>query len=89
MKTIGFAALILATFSAGMTIDIRAGRAEGPWCSIQSANDLGGAKSCGFASFAQCRETAMGIGAVCVQDQLYRPDSGSAGEGRKKTHRPR
>ncbi len=42
-----------------------------PWCVYY--NGSGGARNCGFVSFAQCRQTAMGAGANCQRNAGYDP----------------
>jgi hypothetical protein len=45
-----------------------------PWCAIYGGGDFGGgggAMSCYFASWEQCRTTMSGIGGVCVASPYY------------------
>ena len=44
-----------------------------PWCAVYfGGNDgLGGAMSCYYASWEQCRATMFGIGGNCVQSPYY------------------
>jgi hypothetical protein len=43
-----------------------------PWCAYY--NGTGGARNCGFISFAQCQQTAMGAGATCQPNAGYEPN---------------
>jgi Protein of unknown function (DUF3551) len=44
-----------------------------PWCAIYSGGrGLGGAMSCYYTSWEQCRTTMLGIGGNCVQSPYYR-----------------
>jgi len=44
-----------------------------PWCAIYpgDSNGPGGAMSCYYASWEQCRATMFGIGGNCVQSPYY------------------
>jgi hypothetical protein len=43
-----------------------------PWCAVYSDNDgPGGALSCYYASWEQCRTTMSGIGGYCVESPYY------------------
>src|SRR5260370_36028262 len=48
-----------------------------PWCAIYfGGNDgLGGAMSCYYTSWEQCRTTMLGIGGNCVQSRYYHEQS--------------
>jgi hypothetical protein len=48
-----------------------------PWCAIYfGGNDgLGGAMSCYYTSWEQCRTTMLGIGGNCVQSPYYHAQS--------------
>jgi hypothetical protein len=41
-----------------------------PWCA--QYHDSGGARNCGFESYAQCMETAQGGGAYCEKNFSYK-----------------
>jgi Protein of unknown function (DUF3551) len=46
-----------------------------PWCAIYFGGDggsLGGAMSCYYTSWEQCRTTMSGIGGNCVESPYYR-----------------
>ena len=44
-----------------------------PWCAIYFGDQgLGGAMSCYFTSWEQCRTTLLGIGGNCVESPYYR-----------------
>jgi len=45
-----------------------------PWCAIHpgDGNGPGGAMSCYYTSWEQCRTTMFGIGGNCVQSPYYR-----------------
>jgi len=44
-----------------------------PWCAIYFGgnNGIGGAMSCYYTSWEQCRTTMLGIGGNCVQSPYY------------------
>jgi hypothetical protein len=44
-----------------------------PWCAVYFGgnNGLGGAMSCYYTSWEQCRTTMFGIGGNCVQSPYY------------------
>jgi Protein of unknown function (DUF3551) len=44
-----------------------------PWCAVYfgDSNGLGGAMSCYYTSWEQCRTTMLGIGGNCVQSPYY------------------
>jgi hypothetical protein len=45
-----------------------------PWCAIyDSSTGIGGARSCYYTSWQQCRTTMSGVGGYCVQNPGYRP----------------
>ncbi len=49
-----------------------------PWCAIYFGGDggsLGGAMSCYYTSWEQCRTTMLGIGGNCVESPYYRAQS--------------
>ena len=43
-----------------------------PWCAIYGRRG-GGAMSCYYTSWEQCRTTMLGIGGNCVQSPYYHP----------------
>ena len=45
-----------------------------PWCAYW--NGSGGARNCGFVSYEQCMQTAMGAGASCRANTQYNPREG-------------
>ena len=44
-----------------------------PWCAQYTVR--GGARNCGFVSWAQCMATVSGIGGYCEQNYMYRPEA--------------
>ena len=44
-----------------------------PWCAVYfgDSSGLGGAMSCYYTSWEQCRTTMLGIGGNCVQSPYY------------------
>jgi Protein of unknown function (DUF3551) len=48
-----------------------------PWCAVYfGGNDgLGGAMSCYYTSWEQCRTTMLGIGGNCVESPYYHAQS--------------
>jgi hypothetical protein len=47
-----------------------------PWCALYNGGGAGGGTNCGFVSFAQCMETARGLGAFCTMNTQYVAPSG-------------
>jgi hypothetical protein len=43
-----------------------------PWCAY--VNGTGGSRNCGFISFQQCMQTAMGAGYSCRPNGGYEPN---------------
>jgi Protein of unknown function (DUF3551) len=43
-----------------------------PWCAVYDSRAGGGARSCYYASYAQCRATMSGIGGTCIRSPYYR-----------------
>jgi Protein of unknown function (DUF3551) len=43
-----------------------------PWCAY--INGTGGSRNCGFVSYAQCQQTAMGAGMTCRPNAGYEPN---------------
>ena len=89
MKTVCAALLVLACASL---LDAGPSYAEiyRPWCAVYQGN-RGGARNCGFTSFAQCMMTAgPGTGASCVQNPWYLAyGSGQGGNGNGKVRKKR
>jgi hypothetical protein len=43
-----------------------------PWCALYPSDmGAGGARSCYYTSFQQCRETMSGIGGSCIRSPYY------------------
>jgi hypothetical protein len=47
-----------------------------PWCALYNGGGVGGGTNCGFVSFAQCMETARGLGSFCQMNTQYVPPPG-------------
>ncbi len=66
--------VLFAILSAVLLGDIQAASAQSaysyPWCSVRGR---GGAMSCYYASWEQCRTTLSGIGGNCIMSPYYRP----------------
>ncbi len=43
-----------------------------PWCALYGGRGGGGATSCYFATYEQCRQTLSGIGGSCIRSPYYR-----------------
>jgi uncharacterized protein DUF3551 len=56
-----------------------------PWCAQYTFR--GGARNCGFSTYAQCMATVSGVGGYCEQNAMYRPVY--PGEPRRKARRHR
>jgi hypothetical protein len=56
-----------------------------PWCAQYSVR--GGARNCGFSTYAQCMATVSGVGGYCEQNAMYRPEY--SGQPRRKARRHR
>jgi hypothetical protein len=69
MKT---AIFVLAMACATMAIGTSAQAQNYPWCAYW--HGTGGARNCGFVSFAQCQLTAQGAGADCRANTQYEPN---------------
>ena len=61
-----------------------------PWCAILpgAGSGSGGALSCYYTSWEQCRTTMSGIGGNCVQSPYYHEQAPPRHSGVKKRHRP-
>jgi hypothetical protein len=71
MKSALFALGVLVAASA---MGSRAEAQNYPWCVYW--NGTGGARNCGFVSYEQCVQTAMGAGASCQANTQYNPREG-------------
>lgn len=58
-----------------------------PWCAHFSERGAGGAISCGFNTYAQCRASVSGIGGFCMENPSYVP-RGSSSRARKVKRKP-
>jgi hypothetical protein len=72
-----FALFIVAAALLGNT---HAGKAQSPysypWCAVYfGGQGLGGAMSCYYASWEQCRATMLGIGGNCIESPYYHAQS--------------
>ncbi len=45
---------------------------EYPWCAQYGGQDAGGGRNCGFVSYAQCMDTARGMGSNCEPNSFYK-----------------
>jgi hypothetical protein len=72
--------LIIAflVIAAALLAETRAGNAQSPnsypWCALYgggSSGGAGGAMSCYYTSWEQCRTTMSGIGGLCVASPYY------------------
>jgi uncharacterized protein DUF3551 len=69
----------LLLFILGISVGIvgignRAKAQNYPWCAIYDGA-LGG-ENCGFTTFEQCMETALGLGRFCQPNTQYQPPPG-------------
>jgi hypothetical protein len=64
-----FAAVSIAAVAAFAS---PAAAIEYPWCAEYSGQDAGGGRNCGFVSYAQCMETARGMGSTCEPNLFYK-----------------
>jgi Protein of unknown function (DUF3551) len=72
MKLLSLAAgLILAATLIGTSAQAQ----NYPWCANYTGKGTGGARNCGFTSFAQCMATVSGIGGFCEQNNTYVPSA--------------
>jgi hypothetical protein len=71
MKT---AIFVLGLVCTTMAIGTSAEAQNYPWCVYW--NGTGGARNCGFVSYQQCMQTAMGAGADCRANTQYNPREG-------------
>jgi hypothetical protein len=69
--------VMVPVIAAALLGETQAGNAQSPysypWCAIPSGGDNsgGGAMSCYYTSWEQCRTTMFGIGGNCVQSPYY------------------
>ena len=66
--------VIVAGLIAAAAVSSSAQAQNYPWCSYY--NGSGGARNCGFASFAQCEQNVRGIGGFCQRNPQYSPPPG-------------
>jgi hypothetical protein len=79
MRTIPCA---LGTIALIVLLGAEPGQAQGyPWCAYLKLP--GGATNCGFATEAQCRAAASGVGGYCYRNTGYQPQAGEP-----RTRRP-
>src|SRR5947207_1658610 len=57
-----------------------------PWCALYGGRGGGGATSCYFATYEQCRQTLSGIGGSCIRSPYYREAPRSERQ-RRRDHR--
>jgi hypothetical protein len=69
IAVIGFAA-VAATFMLGVPPGEAQTRTTRPWCVQEGGTDDGGILDCSYLTFAQCEESARGMGS-CVQNPRY------------------
>jgi hypothetical protein len=70
--TMKFVIATLGIFLAVAAFGSRAEAQNYPWCAYW--HGTGGARNCGFVSFAQCQLTAQGAGADCRANTQYEPN---------------
>ena len=69
--------IVLFVVAAALLGETQAGHAQSaysyPWCAILpgAGSGSGGAMSCYYTSWEQCRTTMLGIGGNCVQSPYY------------------
>jgi hypothetical protein len=81
MRTLLTAALLLT----GVSMLTPAAAQEKPWCALYSLP--GGAKNCGFSTFAQCQAAVSGAGGTCSQNPFYVGNSEATTTKTKKRKR--
>ncbi len=73
--------IALFVIAAALLGETQAGNAQSPysypWCAIYpgDSNGPGGAMSCYYTSWEQCRTTMLGIGGNCVESPYYHAQS--------------
>src|SRR2546428_12570423 len=73
--------IALFVIAAALLSETRGSNAQSPysypWCAIYpgDSNGPGGAMSCYYASWEQCRTTMSGIGGLCVASPYYHEQS--------------
>ena len=66
------ASLVLAALLASASAGHAQSAYDYPWCAVYSGRfGPGGAMSCYYRTYAQCRQTMEGIGGSCVQSPYY------------------
>jgi Protein of unknown function (DUF3551) len=70
--TMKIALFALGVVVAASAMGTRAEAQNYPWCAYW--HGTGGARNCGFVSFAQCQLTAQGAGADCRANTQYEPN---------------
>ena len=64
--------LVIASLGlAAVLAAVPAHAVEYPWCA-QYGGRSGGARNCGFTSYAQCMATVSGIGGFCERNSFYK-----------------
>src|SRR5260370_29751455 len=73
--------IVLLVIAAALLGETQVSKAQSaysyPWCAIYpgDSNGPGGAMSCYYTSWEQCRTTMLGIGANCVETPNNHPQS--------------
>ena len=73
--------IALFVIAAALLGEPQVGKAQSPysypWCAIMGGGDNtgGGAMSCYYTSWEQCRTTMSGIGGLCVESPYYHGQS--------------
>ena len=70
-RNVRFAAITLTALAAVSVLPTPSYAAEYPWCA-QYGSRGGGARNCGFVSYAQCMATVSGIGGFCEPNSFYK-----------------
>jgi hypothetical protein len=70
--------IALFVIATALLAETRAGNAQSaysyPWCALYgggTSGGAGGAMSCYYTSWEQCRTTMSGIGGLCVESPYY------------------
>ena len=69
--------IVLFAIAAALLSETQAGNAQSaysyPWCAILpgAGSGSGGAMSCYYTSWAQCRTSMSGIGGNCIESPYY------------------
>ncbi len=73
--------IVLLVIAAALLGETQVSKAQSaysyPWCAIYpgDSNGPGGAMSCYYTSWEQCRTTMLGIGGNCVESPYYHAQS--------------